>query len=174
MPRACTCTRAPLVITLAGEPRGKGRHRSRIASTGDGRTFIRNHPDAKTQAYEGRIAAAAQVAMAGRPLLTGPLVVAIWAHMGVPASLSAKKRAAALAGHLVPTKKPDFDNLAKICDALNKVVWTDDALIVDGFVSKRWSDRPRLVIRVEPWVPTLLPPPPPSAAALPLLERVAA
>ena len=141
---------APLVVVLAGEPRGKGRHRSQLVTRGE-RSFIHNHPDPKTEAYESHLKVAAQAVMVGRPLMAGPLVVAVWAHMGIPASWSGRRRAQALAGQLVPTKKPDFDNLAKVCDALNKVVWIDDAQIVRGFVEKVFSDRPRLVVRVEPW-----------------------
>ena len=38
------------------------------------------------------------------------------------------------------TKKPDFDNLAKgLCDAANKVIWTDDAIVTTALIKKRYS-----------------------------------
>lgn len=133
-------------ITLAGEPRGKGRPRFVRAS---GRTFT----PPETRSYEAALRYAAQDVMAERTLLDGPLKVAVWAFLGIPASWSRKRSAAALAGREAPTKKPDADNLIKTLDALNGVVWRDDAQIVTAFIEKRWSDRPRLVVNVAPWVP---------------------
>jgi Holliday junction resolvase RusA-like endonuclease len=148
-----------IVIRLDGEPRGKGRHRSRfVPSKVPGKKgFIQNYADGKTVSFENRLSLAAQAVMEDRELLSGPLVVAVYAYMGIPASWAPKKRRLALADQIRPTKKPDFDNLAKVCDALNKVVWTDDAIIVRGFVEKIYSDRPRLVMAVEPWVPAAIP-----------------
>ena len=41
-----------------------------------------------------------------------------------------------------PTKRPDLDNVAKsICDALNKVAYTDDAQIVQLFVARHYGFR---------------------------------
>lgn len=104
----------------------------------------------RTVNYESRLALCAQEAMAGRPLYEGPLVVDIEARMEIPKSKPAKWRAAALAGEIRPTKKPDWDNFGKIFDACNLVVWIDDSQIVDGRVRKLYSDRPAMVIRVTP------------------------
>lgn len=42
---------------------------------------------------------------------------------------------------ILPTTKPDWDNIAKnICDALNGVVYPDDKAIVTGSVKKVYSD----------------------------------
>jgi Holliday junction resolvase RusA-like endonuclease len=68
----------------------------------------------------------------------------------VPQSWSAKKRAAALAGAIRPAKRPDLDNIAKMLDALNEVVWRDDAQVVSGLIEKLYSDRPRLRVEVGP------------------------
>lgn len=102
----------------------------------------------RTVNYEAALAYAAQQVMGDRPLFDGPLVVHIEAHMQVAESKPKKWRADALAGRLRPTKKPDWDNVGKMIDALNLVVWTDDAQIVDGRVVKFYSEKPRLVIRV--------------------------
>lgn len=147
----------PVIIRLAGEPRGKGRHRSRLAQNGAGETFIATHSDPATKAYEGRLKDAAAVVMLGRPLLDGPLAVAVWAYRSIPASLSKRKRELALADGLRPTTKPDLDNYAKTLDALNGIVWRDDALVVQGFFAKLYADRPELVIRVEAWTPEARP-----------------
>jgi Holliday junction resolvase RusA-like endonuclease len=86
--------------------------------------------------------------MAGRPPLEDALRVSVLAYFGIPASWSAKKRAAALAGLVRPTKRPDWENVAKMLDALNGVVWRDDAQVVSGLIEKHYSDRPRLRVEV--------------------------
>lgn len=129
-------------IVLDGPPMAK--QRVRVTRAGHAYT-----PE-RTVNYESRLALAAQQAMGDRPLLEGPLAVYVEARMEVPKSWSKSKRAAALLGLTHPTKKPDWDNFGKILDALNLVVWTDDAQIVDGRVVKKFSDRPRMVITVRP------------------------
>lgn len=104
----------------------------------------------RTVNYEGRLALAAQHTMAGRPPLEGPLVVDIAAYMPVAVSKPKRYRVAALSGEIRPIKKPDYDNFAKICDALNLIVWVDDAQVVDGRIRKFYSDQPRMEIRVRP------------------------
>lgn len=50
---------------------------------------------------------------------------------------------------LYHTKKPDGDNCTKfVFDALNGIFWTDDAMICDHSVRKRYSDAPRTVIQI--------------------------
>lgn len=132
-------------IRLDGSPIAKGRHRHRLnTKTG----AIYTHPDAKTRRYEDRLAWAGQIAMAGRPLLEGPLCILFLSFVAIPVSKSQKWKAAALRGEIFPTGRPDFDNYAKVLDSLNKIVWIDDSQIVDATVRKRYSDRPRTEISV--------------------------
>lgn len=125
-------------IYLAGVPVGKGRPRF-VKSTG--RAFT---PE-KTVRFEDRLSIVAQEAMAGRAPLTGPLEVQIEIRMPVPLSKPKRWREAALAGLIHPTKKPDWDNFAKTVDALNMIVWVDDAQIVDGRVRKIYHEAPAFV-----------------------------
>ena len=131
-----------IVIELAGTPVAKGRPRfSRRTGTA--------YTPAKTRSYEAQLKFAAESVMQGRPPLQGALRVEVQAMMPVPASWSKKKTAAALTGEIRPTVRPDWENLAKTLDALNQVVWRDDAQIVAGEVHKTYSDRPRLIVKVE-------------------------
>ena len=128
-------------IELAGAPMGK--ERVRVTKTGHAYT-----PE-RTVNFEARLAHAAQAVMDGRPLLDGPLSVIVQAFMPVAASKPKKFQEAALLGSIRPTKKPDWDNFGKMLDALNLIVWADDAQIVDGRVLKWYSARPRLVVTVQ-------------------------
>ena len=60
------------------------------------------------------------------------------------------RRAAAIGQEHRPTTKPDADNVAKLLDALNKIVWADDAQIVALHIFKHYSDRPRIEISITP------------------------
>lgn len=135
-----------LTFAVPGTPQGKGRPRvSTIAG------HARMYTPAKTAAYEGLVAHAAQAAMAGRPLIEGPVRLHLAIRCAVPASWSQKKRRMALAGEIVPTTKPDADNIIKaICDGCNGVVWRDDVQCADGAWSKRYSATPGVVVTITP------------------------
>jgi Holliday junction resolvase RusA-like endonuclease len=86
----------------------------------------------------------------GSPCLDGALSVKIGISVGIPTSWSKKKTAAALAGDISPTGKPDVDNCVKLlCDALNSVLWRDDAQIVEMTVRKAYANAPLTVMTVE-------------------------
>jgi Holliday junction resolvase RusA-like endonuclease len=134
-----------IAFTVPGAPQGKGRPRA-VKIGG----FTRLAADKKTVAYEGLVAHAAQVAMAGRPLIDQAVACNVFIDCEVPASWSGKKQRAALAGTVMPTTKPDADNVVKaIFDGLNGVLWRDDVLVVDLRVRKRYAATP--CVRVEVW-----------------------
>lgn len=133
----------PVHIRLAGVPVGKGRARF-VRATGHAFT------PQKTRNYESALRVAAGEAMNGRPPIEGPLCVEVIAAFPVGASWSRRKKEAALVGALRPTGKPDADNLLKALDALNQIVFRDDAQIVEASVSKTYSDVPGLSVIVTP------------------------
>lgn len=140
----------PLVtVMLPGDPVPKGRPRFRIVKPRGRPQFVSVYTDAATAAYERALAAEGQIAMRGRKPLDEALSVAVEAFIGVPDSWSAKKRVAAITGDIQPVSRPDIDNFVKTLDALNKIVWTDDSLIVAMQSFKRYSEWPRL--RVSVW-----------------------
>ena len=95
---------------------------------------------------------AAQEAMNGRAPFDRPVRVDLQAEFAMPGSWSRRKQEAALRGEVRPGKRPDLSNLCKqVEDALNTVVFRDDALIVEyGLLRKVYSDRPKLVVTVRP------------------------
>lgn len=134
-----------VTFNIPGQPQGKGR--PRVGKVG---AHARMFTPAKTVAYEGLIAHAAQAALAGRPMLDGPVAINLFLDCQVPASWSGKKQRAALAGEHMPTTKPDADNVLKaVCDGCNGVLWRDDVQVVDVRLRKRYAATPG--VRVEAW-----------------------
>jgi Holliday junction resolvase RusA-like endonuclease len=133
-----------VTFTVPGVPIGKGRPR---VSTFAGRA--RMYTPAKTASYEGLIAHEARLAMDGQTLMLGAVQVVLDIAVPVPASWSKKKQAAALAGTVRPTGKPDIDNTAKaIFDGINQVVWRDDSQVVSVTATKRYSEVPGVAVHV--------------------------
>ena len=138
----------PVSFVVPGEAVGKGR--PRVSSIGG---HARMFTPQKTANYETLIAMAAQQAMAGRELIGGPVLVEMKILVSVAASWSKKKTAEALAGEVMPTKKPDADNVLKaICDGINGIVFKDDVQVVNVSLSKRFSETPGVSVRVVPLV----------------------
>lgn len=79
----------------------------------------------------------------------GELSVEIKFYRPIQKSLSKKERTRRLSGAHRPTVKPDLDNYIKsTLDALNGILWTDDARIVDLHAHKYYSDDPHIEITV--------------------------
>jgi Holliday junction resolvase RusA-like endonuclease len=139
-----------LAFTVPGEVRGKGR--PRIVKIGG---FSRMASDKKTATYENLVALSAVEAMReagmGAQAFAGPVCVNMVARLVPAASASRKARAAMLSGEAPPTKKPDADNLAKVVDALNGIVWRDDAQIVSLMVRKVYAETPGLDVVIRPY-----------------------
>lgn len=105
----------------------------------------------ETRAWERAVATMGKAAMAGREPLTGPVELLVVFLLPVPRSWPDWKRREALSGRLVPTAKPDWDNLGKgVSDALNGIAWADDAQVVDCFTRKRYAAAPCAVVHVKP------------------------
>jgi Holliday junction resolvase RusA-like endonuclease len=133
-----------VAFVVPGEPQGKGR--AKIVKIGG---FSRMATPAKTVAYEGLVAHAAQQAMAGAAPFLAACRIELDVLCSVPASWSQKKQREALEGSTRPAKKPDADNVLKaVCDGINGVVWKDDAQAVDVQVRKFYAATPGVRVRV--------------------------
>lgn len=87
--------------------------------------------------------------MRGARPFDGPISIAVDALFPIPQSWSQRQWHRAVAGAILPTGRPDLDNIQKcVGDALNGVVWHDDKQIVSASIRKRYSNRPALVIKV--------------------------
>ena len=80
-----------------------------------------------------------------------PVEMALHAEFAIPATWSNRKKSAAIAGEIRPGKRPDIDNLYKLAaDALNTIVYRDDALVVDAKLRKVYGVEPKIVVTVRP------------------------
>ncbi len=128
---------------ILGPPRPKGRPRSYRAGN-----FIGHYTPTKTKEYEQSLLIQALPHRPAKPLDEALRFIAVF-HMPIPTSLSKKKKNLAINKFLLPIKKPDLDNLAKIKDALNKVFWIDDSRICQEFLYKVYSETPKTEITIE-------------------------
>jgi Holliday junction resolvase RusA-like endonuclease len=140
-----------VVVELPGPPRGKGRPRSRIATSKAGSQFVAVYTDKETRSYEAMLRYAGEQAMRAAGL-TAPLDCAlrvrVTAVFSIPASWSMKKRDQARAGYIRPTGRPDCDNCLKQIDGINGVVWRDDSQIIEAVVRKYFGDNPCYMVEV--------------------------
>lgn len=159
-----------VLIVMEGDPRGKGRPRF---STHGG--FVKVYTDAATAEYEELIQVEVlrhmgqqalidrtrQIKRAsfiqafkdfgGEPIFSCPVRVEMEIRHPIRASWTKAKKAAALAGHIAPTLKPDPDNVAKIWfDAFNDCMWKDDTQVIKMSVDRYFAEDPSVLVRVIP------------------------
>lgn len=131
-------------IRVPGNPVPKGRARA----------FVRNgrvghHTPEKTRVWEGVARLAASEAMQGRPPLEGPVALWVVATFAPPPSWPQWRQKLVAEDGVAHTTKPDLDNLVKATkDALNGIVWRDDAQVVQIRASKVYGDTPALHVQV--------------------------
>lgn len=79
----------------------------------------------------------------------GAVAVNIDAYFAIPKSVSKKKREAMIEDEIMPTKKPDIDNIFKFySDAMSGIIFDDDKQIVEAYVVKMYSETPSVWIEV--------------------------
>lgn len=126
-------------LIIPGEPTAKGR--PRLGKFG---TFT----PTKTVNYETLVKELFIISKQEK--IEGQLQVEITAYFSIPKSTSKSKKIDMQCYIVRPTKKPDLDNIAKIClDALNKLAYEDDSQVVELKIRKFYSDDPRVEISIE-------------------------
>ena len=131
-------------FVVTGKPVGKGRPR---ASTRGG--FVRMYTDAKTLGYEAAIADEAARAMSGAEPFETPMQMQVSCYYPIPKSWPKKIKQEAIDEEVFPKVKPDLDNVVKaILDALNGVVYRDDAQVVNLVATKRYATEPRVEVYI--------------------------
>ena len=127
-----------VLVEVPGEPRAKGSFR--IFRAGNGRPIVAKDSP-KTYLWESAVSLAAQVAMAGRPILEGPLAVVLEFALQRPVSHLCPRGGALRRGKpILPQGKPDIDKLARsTLDALAGIVFGDDSQVVSLAATKRYT-----------------------------------
>ncbi len=132
-------------FTVLGEAIAQGRPRA--GKTWTGKTVI--YDPSKSRNFKEYVKLVASQ-NAPRTLLEGALKVRVTVYRETLKSFSNRKKELAESRLLRPVTKPDLDNHAKsVLDALNGVIYKDDSQIVDLTVSKYYSEKPRVEVRIE-------------------------
>lgn len=136
---------------VPGVPIAQPRQRTRVMAMG-GRMVAQNYTPAKhpSQTFKAAVQLSAAAVYTG-PLLQGPLFLAITFVFQRPKVMCWKNKPTP---RTAKTTKPDADNLAKsVMDALNGVLWHDDAQVSDMRIIKvvaGGDEQPRTEIMVQP------------------------
>lgn len=121
--------------------------RPRVSSRGG---YVRVYDPPKVKQFKSLLRSLA-VNQYSRPPLLGPLSVSLTFYRPVQKSISQTERERRLTNQSKPVVKPDTDNYIKsTLDALNGVLWHDDAQIVKIEAEKKYSDHPRITVNVKP------------------------
>lgn len=125
-------------FVVPGVVAGKGR--PRLTRTGHAFT------PKKTRSAEAMVRHLAAIAMRGKKIMEGPVELRVSIWLLIPKSWAKKKRDASFWA----SGRPDVDNIVKlIADAMNKIVYRDDAQIAALMVERRYSlDRECTVVNV--------------------------
>lgn len=134
-----------IFFTVPGAAVPKGR--PKFARRGN---FTVAYTPEKTVSFENLVKSRADDAMNGQQMHMGPVSANIVIALPVPTSWSKKNKEAALLGRIAPTKKPDSDNVIKaIFDAMNGIVFKDDAQVVVLTTSKVYAQSPSTLVQIK-------------------------
>lgn len=144
-------------LVVLGEPMGKGRPRF---STFNG--YVKTHTPKETTNYESKVVF--EYTKQYDHMIferNDELQVFIYAYFSISKShyryhkktnsVDLDQKGVDMAnGKVCPTKKPDCDNIAKIClDALNGIGFPDDSQVVSLWVSKKYTkEQPKVEILI--------------------------
>ena len=133
-------------LTIPGEPKGKQRPRFNSRSN-------TVYTPEETLDYEDYIKAAYRRYYGSAIAFKDELVcVSIKAYMSIPNNMPKYKRELINKDRLLPSRKPDIDNIVKIIlDGLNKFAYTDDKQVAVLMASKHYikdGDQPRVEISI--------------------------
>lgn len=153
-----THDRITLVFTIPGEPRGQGRHRTRVIQPkGGGHAFGHNYSTKEDTEYRNLvkmcfIQCIQDVKRRGEFQMPGehtPVWMKITCYFPIPKSRSKRWREAAAEEFMPCLTKPDCDNLWKIvADALSTIAYPDDKQVWCATVTKFYSPTPRSVVEL--------------------------
>jgi len=142
----------PIIIIARGQAVPWGRTGSRVIQPrGGGKPFATKFTPKKTRNFQAYVQYLANEARKSRGRFEGPVALAVFVEIEPPKSWSVLKVSKALNGEVLPTGRPDADNVLKSClDACNKILFRDDSFVVDTSARKRYGREHKAVIIVRP------------------------
>lgn len=130
-----------IYFDVPGEPFAKQRPRARRFGN-----FVTIYTPKETKKYEEKVRKEYKKIYKDR-ILEGDITVEVEGFFSIPKSVTKTQRNLILNGKVPHTKKPDCDNMAKVClDALNEVAYHDDASITNLIISKQYSTNAKVRI----------------------------
>ena len=129
-----------MTFIVKGEPKGKARPRFARGRAYTPQTTVDYEKEIKARFLE----------CGGKFSHADKFTVDVIACFGVPKSAPKKKVKDMLAYQIMPTKRPDIDNILKVVlDALNGVAYYDDSQVVRVVGTKAYNKEPFLQISIE-------------------------
>lgn len=133
-------------------PEGKRRHRTRVVKPKDKfvQPWIQEYPDPGQSQHLTDFSKLLRSLFRKNPS-ENPILLGVTAFMPIPKSKPEKWKAAARAGKIRPTTKPDLSNIIKLVeDVGNGILWKDDSQIC-GYLhaAKFYSDSPKYVLTIQ-------------------------
>ena len=130
---------------VLGEP--KGKQRPRLCKI-RGRSIV--YTPKQTTEYEQKIRASYKRLTSEKFPRGIPLEIDITALFSIPKKFNKEQKQQALNGEILPTKKPDSDNIIKIIlDALNDTAYFDDCEICSISFVKKYGETPQIIIEIK-------------------------
>jgi Holliday junction resolvase RusA-like endonuclease len=140
--RASEALTEGICFTVPGKPRGKGRPRFTMAGG-----YARIYTDRETASYENLVAL--EYEHSGGKLIEGPVRIQIHAVYPIPKNASKKLRAEMIDGEVLPSCKPDIDNVCKaVLDGLNGVAYKDDTQVIMLVAERLYGEAPRVDVEI--------------------------
>jgi Holliday junction resolvase RusA-like endonuclease len=130
---------------VLGEP--KGKQRPRLCKI-RGRSIV--YTPKQTTEYEQKIRASCKRLMSEKFPQGIPLEIKITALFSIPKKFNKEQREKSINGELLPTKKPDGDNVIKIVlDALNDTAYFDDSQVCGINFFKKYGEKAQIIIEIK-------------------------
>lgn len=134
-------------IEFSVEMKPTGKARPRVGRFG-------MYTPKKTHDAESVIARAAKSRMGSLQPSSENVTMMVSVTFPIPKSYRGLKRELAESGQLLPGKKPDIDNMVKLAaDAMNGIVYVDDAQVCRLVAEKKYGQRAEMWIRVLSMIP---------------------
>ena len=137
-------------LTIPGQPVAKQSAKYRSVKLKSGKSFVMAYTPKKIINYEVFIKELFAIKYPNFTPWEGAVLSVIVAYLTIPKSKSKKQKELMRQGKILPTVRPDEDNIKKpINDALEGLAYKNDSQIVSSRFDKYYSENPRVELTLE-------------------------